>query len=145
MLLPDFGGDRESLAVAVSGGPSLAAHNVETVPRLYPSLRPGADYARSLAVLRRLSGMGLRVRSSLMVGLGETRSELSRVFADLRSAGVDELVVGQYLPPSSRHVRVAEFMGPDAFDDYAREGYTLGFHTVLAAPLARSSMELHRG
>lgn len=140
LLLPDFGGDPAAPAVATSFHPSVAGHNIETVPRLYPSLRPGGDYRRSLGLLEQLSTMGLRVASSLMVGLGEHPGEVVAAMKDLRLAGCTRIVIGQYLPPTPRHHRVADYVTPETFDDYRREGYSLGFEAVMAGSLARSSL-----
>ncbi|MCD6303805.1 MAG: lipoyl synthase [Planctomycetes bacterium] len=144
ILTPDFRGDERALAAALVGGPDVFNHNVETVPRLYPHVRPEADYRRSLAVLRaarRLAGAGaeMYVKSGLMVGLGESRAEIRRVLQDLREAGCDMVTIGQYLAPSRRHRPVARFVEPAEFDDIRREAEGIGFAAVAAGPLVRSS------
>jgi lipoic acid synthetase len=116
-------------------------HNVETVPRLYPTVRPQADYARSLRVLARVKDTepGLPTKSGLMVGLGETPEEVEGVLRDLRTSGVDLVTIGQYLRPSARHLEVAEFVAPVVFDRYAAVARELGFGGVASAPFVRSS------
>ena len=144
ILIPDFQGDERALAAALSGGCDILNHNVETVPRLYPTVRPQADYRRSLRVLdaaRRLGGNGrtLYTKSGLMLGLGETRDELLEVFADLRAAGCDILTIGQYLAPSPRHRPVMRFVPPEEFDDIRDQVQRLGFSAVATGPFVRSS------
>jgi lipoic acid synthetase len=140
LLLPDFRGEMAAVTAATVFRPDTAGHDVETVPRLYPFLRPGGDYRRSLRVLEALASLGLTVRSALMVGLGESQPEVLTVLGDLRAAGCSEVVIGQYLPPSSRHVPAASYIAPETFDEYRAEAYSLGFRGVVAEPLARSSM-----
>ena len=129
-------------------GPDVFNHNVETVPRLYPEVRPQADYRRSLSVLRRVAERGrsagpgrIATKSGLMVGLGETRDELQAVLADLREVGCDLLTVGQYLAPSPRHHPVVRFYRPEEFDEIASTARALGFRAVAAAPFVRSSYQ----
>ncbi len=140
-LVPDFKGDPQALA-AVAGAPyQVLAHNLETVPRLYPWVRPGADYARSLGVLRTLAGLarGRTVKSGLMLGLGETAGEVRRVLADLRDAGVDAVCLGQYLRPGPGRVPVARYLDETEFDRWADVARTLGFAAVSSGPRVRSS------
>jgi len=153
ILIPDFQGDQRALATAIAGGCDILNHNVETVPRLYPTVRPQGDYRRSLGVLaaaRRLGRQGksgdadaaakkLWTKSGLMLGLGETRDELPEVFADLRAAGCDILTIGQYLAPSPRHHQVVRFVPPEEFDEIRDQALGLGFSAVAAGPFVRSS------
>jgi lipoic acid synthetase len=142
VLVPDFGGDPASVRTVVGAGPQVFGHNVETVPRLYETVRPGAAYERSLRVLeeaaKRARG-GSAVKSGLMLGLGETRDEVELVMRDLVSAGVRILTLGQYLSPDSTRLPVAEYIGPERFDEYAALARELGFAAVAAEPFVRSS------
>jgi lipoic acid synthetase len=121
--------------------PDVFNHNIETVPRLYAQVRPGADYERSLAVLRRASEARgqIRSKSGLMLGLGERTDEVEDVMRDLRDHGVSLLTLGQYLRPSAAHLPVAEFVEPAVFAQLARSAYALGFASVASAPFVRSS------
>jgi len=141
VLVPDFCGDPASVEAVVEAGPDVLGHNVETVPRLYGAVRPGAEYARSLAVLRLAKCLNERTvtKSGLMVGLGESRDEVVAVMRDLRSVRCDVLTVGQYLSPSKSHFPVVEYVRPEVFDEYARIGKALGFKYVASGPLVRSS------
>ncbi|MGQ9779952.1 MAG: lipoyl synthase [Bacillota bacterium] len=141
VLTPDFGGDPAAVAAVVAVGPDVYNHNVETVPRLYPVVRPGADYRRSLALLRRVKELapGMRTKSGLMVGLGEREEELLAVLADLRTVGCEMVTIGQYLRPSREHLPVIEYFPPERFAVWAGKAYAMGFTHVVAGPLARSS------
>lgn len=141
VLVPDFQGDAQALATVVAAGPVVLNHNVETVPRLYPSVRPGADYRRSLAVLALAKKLNpqIRTKSGVMVGLGEREDELAQVFKDLRAAGCEALTIGQYLAPSHRHHPVVEYVPPTQFARYQALGLELGFRHVAAGPFVRSS------
>jgi lipoic acid synthetase len=145
ILIPDFQGDERALAAALAGGCDVLNHNVETVPRLYPAVRPQADYRRSLRVLeaaRRIAGTRAKklwTKSGLMLGLGETREELPAVLADLRAAGCDILTLGQYLAPSPAHHPVARFIPPEEFDEIRAQAESFGFSAVAAGPFVRSS------
>lgn len=138
-LVPDFQGDAAHVDAVLASRPAIFAHNLETVPRLYPSARPQADYARSLSVLRRAAARGAVVKTSLMLGLGETEAELLEVFRDARSAGVDILFLGQYLRPSRAHLPVAAFIEPERFRSLGDQARRMGFGFVASAPLVRSS------
>lgn len=140
LLIPDFQGDPAALATVTQAAPEIIGHNVETVPRLY-QIREGADYRRSLQVLAALHGLapGLRTKSGLMVGLGETDEELFEVFQDLRRAGCSYLSIGQYLAPSRRHHPVRAFIEPEKFDCYREQALALGFTHVESGPYVRSS------
>ncbi len=141
VLTPDFKGDRAALATVLSAAPDVFNHNVEMAPRLFPSLRPQGDYARSLALLReaRVLRPGQVTKSGLMLGLGETDPEVRGVLADLRAAGVDIVTLGQYLRPTRRHAPVARYVPPEDFEGWAREARALGFPTVYSGVFVRSS------
>lgn len=141
VLIPDFAGNREALAAVVAAGPDILNHNVETVPRLYPEVRPMADYQRSLDLLaaaKKLSP-GLLTKSGIMVGLGETQEEVLALFSDLVRAGCAMLTVGQYLAPSRAHHAVVEYVHPDTFEFYRKAALEKGFAHVSSGPLVRSS------
>jgi lipoic acid synthetase len=141
VLTSDFAGDLAAVDVVVAAAPDVFNHNVETVPRLYAEVRPGADYERSLRVLQHAGEApdGPPTKSGLMLGLGETPDEVLAVMRDLRGRGVSMLTLGQYLRPSPAHLPVAEFVEPEVFAMLAREGYKLGFAAVASAPFVRSS------
>lgn len=141
VLTPDFQGKREALAKVLEAGPHIFNHNIETVPRLYPEVRPGANYQRSLEVLKQVKEMapGIYTKSGLMVGLGETKEEVEQVMADLRKVNCDILTIGQYLRPSPEHLEVKEYIPPEVFDYYGTRGQEMGFLYVAAAPFVRSS------
>jgi len=140
VLTPDFRGNKESLEIIFRAGPDIFNHNVETVPRLYGSVRPGADYRQSLDVLRYASRRGeSAVKSGLMVGLGETVSELHQVFHDLEKSGVEYLTIGQYLSPSGNHHPVAKYYSPSEFKELGETALSTGIKHVYSAPLVRSS------
>jgi lipoic acid synthetase len=139
VLAPDFGGSEEAVRTVVGAGLAVFGHNVETVPRLYPRVRPGADYRRSLDVLKGAARAGAVTKSALMVGLGERREEVTAVFADLRASGVAVVVVGQYLRPSLQQLPVARFWEPEAFEAWEAEAEALGFAAAACAPYVRSS------
>ncbi len=145
VLVPDFGGSEDSIRTVLAAGVEVFNHNVETVPRLYPTVRPQADYRQSLAVLataRRLA-RGALTKSGLMVGLGEAREEIRAVLEDLRAASCDALTIGQYLQPTRRHHPVVRYVPPEEFDDLAAEARALGFRHVASAPFVRSSYRAH--
>ncbi len=142
ILTPDFRNKADrAVAMIVEAGPDVYNHNLETVPRLYPTIRPGARYYHSLRLLDRVKQLSPRIftKSGLMVGLGETAQELHQVFDDMRSAGVDFLTVGQYLQPTPRHAKVQEFVTPASFAAFAAVARSKGFLQVAASPLTRSS------
>jgi len=141
VLIPDFRGEAEALYKVIEAGPDVINHNVETVPRLYPSVRPQAVYFRSLDLLRRVGAAGgsILTKSGLMLGLGETSEEVVQVMADLREAGCQVVTMGQYLCPSPRHLPVVEYITPDTFKSLEETGYEMGFAAVHAGPLVRSS------
>lgn len=141
VLVSDFGGRGASVDAVADARPDVFNHNVETVPRLYKAVRPGADYRRSLAVLARAGerAPGMPTKSGLMLGLGETHDEVVEAMRDLREAGVELLTLGQYLRPSAAHLPVAAFVEPDEFAELARVGRRLGFSGIASAPFVRSS------
>ena len=147
ILTPDFRNKMDrAVEMIVAAGPDVYNHNLETVPRLYPTIRPGARYYHSLRLLDKVKQMSptLFTKSGLMVGLGETGPELHQVFDDMRSAGVDFLTVGQYLQPTPRHAKVMEFVTPAAFQAHAATARSKGFLLVAASPLTRSSYHAGR-
>ncbi len=141
VLVSDFGGATMAIDTVALSRPDVFNHNVETVPRLYPEVRPQADYARSLAVLSRVREVapGVPTKSGLMVGLGERPEEVEAVLADLRAAGVVIVTIGQYLRPSVAHLPVTEFVEPAVFERYAKAARALGFGGVASGPFVRSS------
>ncbi len=141
VLTPDFLRKESSIALVVEAKPDVYNHNLETVPRLYAEVRPGARYFNSLRLLDTVKRIdaSMFTKSGLMVGLGETREEIYQVMDDLRAADVDFLTIGQYLQPTPRHHAVERFVEPDEFEAYARMAYGKGFLMVSATPLTRSS------
>jgi lipoic acid synthetase len=141
LLIPDLGGDRQSLATILASSPDLLGHNLETVPRLYPTARQGADYRRSLTLLAAARELAPEIptKSGLMLGLGEAREELQAVWSDLRAVGCAYLTLGQYLAPSRRHHPVVRFVPPEEFVELRNETLACGFTHVEAGPLVRSS------
>jgi len=139
VLTPDFRGRPEGADEVAAAGPDIFNHNVETVPRLYRTVRPGADYRGSLALLARAKRRGVLTKSGLMVGLGETRAEVLDVLADLRAHGCDIATIGQYLRPSDRELPVARYLPPAEFEEIAARGREMGFLGVYAGPFVRSS------
>jgi lipoic acid synthetase len=141
VLIPDLCGDWQALAAITEAGPDILNHNVETVPRLYRSVRPQAVYQRSLELLRQAKALrpGMSTKSGIMLGLGEEPAEVREAMSDLRGAGCDILTLGQYLRPSPRHLPVARFYPPEEFALLAEEGRALGFRHVESGPLVRSS------
>lgn len=144
VLISDLEGNRDALQVVVDARPDVLAHNIETVPRLYPAVRPVAKYRRSLDVLRWAHEAGMLTKSSLMLGLGETEEEIVAVAHDLREAGVDIFTMGQYLAPTGNHHPVRRYVPPEEFASLGDRARALGFHHVESAPLVRSSYMAHR-
>jgi lipoic acid synthetase len=141
VLIPDFMGSEAALAKVMRARPDILNHNVETVPRLYPQVRPKARYPRSLEVLQRAKRLDATVftKSGIMLGLGEEREEVLQVFRDLRAHGVEILTVGQYLRPSLNHLPIVRYVTPEEFADLKREALAMGFRHVESGPLVRSS------
>ena len=144
VLIPDFKGRRDALQTVVDARPDVLNHNVETVPRLYRSARPGASFPRSLELLRRSKEAGLLTKSGIMVGLGEERAEVEETIRAIRASGTDILTVGQYLRPSPRHLPVLRYYPPDEFEDLRALALGLGFAHVESGPLVRSSYHAER-
>ncbi|MBW1836077.1 MAG: lipoyl synthase [Deltaproteobacteria bacterium] len=139
VLIPDFGGSLRALEKVCEARPDVLNHNLETVKRLYPKIRPGAQYRRSLGILEFASGKGLKVKSGIMLGLGETEEEVNETIMDLRRTGCAYLTIGQYLAPSGDHLPVERYLSPAEFSRWAETAKTIGFKGVAAAPLVRSS------
>ena len=150
VLIPDFLGSAAALATVLDEAPEVLNHNTETVERLYRRVRPDAIYARSLELLARAAKrkekekISLKVKSGIMVGLGETREELSSTLRDLRACGVDVVTVGQYLQPHARRLPIERYYTPQEFDEIRREGEEMGFGVVESGPLVRSSYHARR-
>ena len=141
ILTPDFKDKPGAIDVLAQDPPDVFNHNLETVPRLYPTIRPGSRYFISLDLLHRIKEKvpSIFTKSGLMVGLGETREEVGQVMDDLRAANVDFLTIGQYLQPTPKHARIDKFVTPDEFEGYAKMARGKGFLLVSATPLTRSS------
>jgi lipoic acid synthetase len=143
VLTPDFKGNREALKTVLNARPDVFNHNVETVPRLYPEVRPLADYQTSVNILKTAKDLypGIKTKSGIMLGLGENEPEVLSVMKDLRDAGCDFLTVGQYLQPRRNNIPVVEYVIPDMFEKYRLKGLGMGFSAVASSPLTRSSMD----
>jgi lipoic acid synthetase len=144
LLIPDFNAEPERLAEVFSARPEVLAHNLETVPRIFRSIRPGFRYDRSLEVLSRAGHAGLVTKSNLILGMGERRDEVSEAMTALRAAGCELLTITQYLRPSPRHHPVSRWVPPQEFDELAEEATGLGFSGVQSGPLVRSSYRAGR-
>src|SRR5690554_1147496 len=143
-LIPDFAGKWENLQNIIDVAPEVVSHNLETVRRLTKEVRIQAKYDRSLEVLFRLKKAGMRTKSGIMLGLGETHEEVLETLDDLRSVNVDIVTLGQYLQPSPNHLPVHEFVTPERFAEYKEYGLKLGFRIVESGPLVRSSYHAER-
>ncbi len=149
LLTPDFRGVPEALDIVLGAEPEVFSHNMETVPRLYRSARPGSRYDRSLGLLadcaRRCDAgeFGGRVKTGMMVGLGETPDEVLNTIRDIRGVGVEILTIGQYLQPTSAHLPVNRWVDPSEFASYREEALRLGFSHCQSGPLVRSSYHAH--
>lgn len=141
LLIPDLCGNWSALETILAARPEVLNHNTETIPRLYRRVRPQGNYARSLQLLRRTRELApwVYTKSGIMVGLGETDSEVRAVMEDLRKVDCDILTIGQYLQPSAKHLGVREFVTPDRFAAWQKFGESIGFLQVVATPLTRSS------
>ena len=141
VLIPDLKGDRTALETALKEQPDVLNHNVETVPRLYPQVRPQADYKGSLELIRRAKEIGpsLLTKSGFMLGLGETQEEVLNLLTDLREVGCDFLTIGQYLQPRSDRLPVVRYVPPEEFEEYRRIAQDMGFKGVASGPFVRSS------
>ena len=149
ILIPDFSNKMESLKAVIEVKPEVISHNIETVKRLSPLVRPQADYDRSLSVLENMKALDEKIftKSSIMLGLGETPQEIAHVMADLVNVRCDILTIGQYLAPSEakRHLKVEEFIAPEKFEEYKLLGMKMGFKHVMSGPLVRSSFIAEEG
>jgi lipoic acid synthetase len=146
VLIPDFQGDLTSLEIVLKESPDVLNHNVETIARLYPQVRPQADYKRSLHLLKKSKGLypHLLTKSGFMLGLGETREEVLALLQDLRETGCDFLTIGQYLQPRPDRLPVVRFIPPEEFEEYKRIGEEMGFRAVASGPFVRSSFQASR-
>lgn len=138
-LIPDFAGKWENLKIVTDEAPEIVSHNIETVRRLTKEVRIQAKYDRSLEALFRIKKAGMRTKSGIMLGLGETHEEVLESMQDLRAVGTDIVTLGQYLQPTQKHIPVAEFVTPERFEEYKRKGIEMGFRYVESGPLVRSS------
>jgi lipoic acid synthetase len=141
VLIPDFQGDRAALLAVLEARPDVLNHNIESVPRLYPQVRPQADYLRSLALLKRAREFdsGIATKSGLMLGLGEEAQEVRCTLQDLRAADCRILTLGQYLQPSPEHLPVIRYVTPEEFEDWRTSALQMGFAEVASGPFVRSS------
>jgi lipoic acid synthetase len=141
VLTPDFGGSAESLETVANAAPAVFNHNLETVERLFPLLRPVASYRQSLKVLEAFRGMApdIPTKSGIMVGLGETREDVKGTMADLLERGVGILTIGQYLRPTGKHMAPVRYVTPEEFEEYRLTALDMGFSAVASGPLVRSS------
>jgi len=138
-LVPDFGGNSDQLLMVIDSGPEIISHNLETVRRLTPQIRSAAQYDRSLEMLRQIAASGIRAKSGIMVGLGETEAEVLQTMDDLRRVNCSIFTIGQYLQPTQAHLKVVEYIHPDLFEKYRVAGLEKGFRHVESKPLVRSS------
>lgn len=139
VLIPDFQGRTDLIDLIIEQKPDIISHNMETVRRLTPDVRSVATYDRSLAVLKYIASKGVRTKSGIMLGLGETREEILETMDDLLAAGCQVMTIGQYLQPSKLHYPVRDYIHPDTFDEYGEIGRKKGFRHVESAPMVRSS------
>ena len=144
-LVGDFKGVKADVTTVIESRPEILAHNVETVQRMHPAVRPQADYDRSLQVLAWIREAGLVAKTSIMVGIGETDEEVHEVMADIRTrANTDILTIGQYLQPTRNHLPIDRWVTPEQFDQYRKEGLKYGFLEVISGPMVRSSYRAER-
>ena len=141
VLTPDFRNKGKALETVIRAGPDVFNHNLETVPRLYKSIRPGSNYQHSLSLLKKAKTLDSKIftKSGIMVGLGENKDEVVKVMNDQRAANVDFLTIGQYLQPTVRHAKVERYVHPEEFSEYEDLAYSRGFLKVSSSPLTRSS------
>ena len=144
ILVPDFSGKPELLGKVFDAKPEVFAHNVETVPRIFKEIRPAFRYDRSLDVITQAHNVGLVTKSNLILGMGETREEISQALRDLHAAGTDIVTITQYLRPSPKHHPVSRWVKPEEFVEMAKEAEEIGFLGVLSGPLVRSSYRAGR-
>ena len=143
-LIPDFKGQKENVQRVIEAAPEVVSHNIETCERLTRQVRIQAKYRRSMDVLKHLKEGGMRTKSGMMLGLGETKEEVVQSMKDLCNSGTDVLTLGQYLQPTAKHLSVVRFVHPDEFAEYKAIGYDLGFDYVESGPLVRSSYHSER-
>lgn len=146
VLIPDLQGNWQALKTILDAGPDVLNHNIETVPALYPEVRPQAEYRRSLELFRQAKMIAPRIpaKSGIMLGFGETHAEIVQTWRDLLTAGCDILTMGQYLQPSKEHLPVKRFLPPEEFTELASEALALGFAGVASAPFVRSSYQAEK-
>lgn len=144
VLIPDFQGRLELVDMVIAEKPDVISHNLETVRRLTPEVRCRATYDTSLSVIRHIAESGIRSKSGIMLGLGETREEILQTMDDLRAAGCEVMTIGQYLQPTENHYQVQEYVHPDVFAEYGEIGRSKGFRHIESAPLVRSSYHAER-
>jgi lipoic acid synthetase len=144
VLIPDFNGVPESIQRIIDAGPEVISHNLETVRRLTPAVRSNAYYDRSLEVISMVAGSGVVAKSGIMLGLGESKDEVLETLQDLRKSGCHVVTIGQYLQPASHLKKVEEFVDPEQFEFYGKEGIKMGFSHVESHPLVRSSYHAER-
>jgi lipoic acid synthetase len=146
VLVPDFGGESSSLAIVLNEGPDVLNHNIETIPRLYPRVRPQADYIRSLDLLKRskMEYSRIVIKSGFMLGLGEEKEEVLELMEDLKRVGCSLLTIGQYLQPRPDRLPVLRYVTPEEFEEYRRIGEEMGFRSVSSGPFVRSSFHASR-
>lgn len=144
-LIPDFNGNLKALDKVLEAKPNILNHNMETVPRLYPTIRPGADYNRSLQIINSAKKIypDITTKSGMMLGMGETREEVLQTMNELCRAGCEILTMGQYLAPSENHYEVKKFISPENFAELTHIGLDMGFSAVVAGPFVRSSYRAH--
>ncbi|HWI91211.1 MAG TPA: lipoyl synthase [Flavisolibacter sp.] len=143
-LIPDFKGEKENIQRVVDAAPEVVSHNIETVERLTKQVRIQAKYWRSMEVIKTLKQGGMRTKSGIMLGLGETKEEVIQTLQDLANSGCDVVTIGQYLQPTKKHLPVHRFAHPDEFAEYKEIGYNLGLDYVESGPLVRSSYHSER-
>jgi lipoic acid synthetase len=143
-LIPDFKGEKENIQRIIDAAPEVVSHNIETTERLTRQVRIQAKYRRSMEVIKILKQGGMRTKSGIMLGLGETKQEVIQTMTDLRDNGCDVITLGQYLQPTKKHLPVVRFVHPDEFAEYREIGYKLGFDYVESGPLVRSSYHSER-
>lgn len=143
-LIPDFKGEKENIQRVIDAAPEVVSHNIETVERLTKQVRIQAKYWRSMEVIKTLKQGGMRTKSGIMLGLGETKEEVVQTLQDLSNAGCDVVTIGQYLQPTKKHLPVHRFAHPDEFAEYKEIGYGLGLDYVESGPLVRSSYHSER-
>lgn len=144
VLIPDFQGREELLKMVIDERPDVISHNLETVRRLTPEVRCHATYDTSLKVIRQIAASGIRSKSGIMLGLGETPEEIEETMLDLLEAGCEVMTIGQYLQPTAKHYQVKDYIHPDVFEQYRLKGLSLGFRHMESAPMVRSSYHAER-